>query len=293
MITKCKGGGCELIATCRRYIVAPVPGQKWYSVPPVEADGQTCPQYLPQDMGAPLQIRIPVTPNQEKAPWSDPAPAKPASPTTSSRRSRSVSPPVANTGGRLRRKGAAVVTSDPNIGTASLTDTESVVPAAAPVPDSASSNGSSAADPPGDPRKDRAKKAPATPKKQLPKPATVATVAVSTPTHHESEDDMAILSPTQLKPLKGQKQHPMHKAKSKDGPTHVTGAGTCKYQANGPVNWAQEFRKIAREIGGPGAPVGIGIRAVLMAGLSLPQEKIVKLAHGAVKAVDMLPSKEE
>jgi hypothetical protein len=46
-------------------------------------------------------------------------------------------------------------------------------------------------------------------------------------------------------------------------PSHVTGAGTQKYQANGPSEWAPFFKSLAEKIGGKGTPPGIGIRAAL------------------------------
>jgi len=230
VITKCRGGGCTLITTCRRYTAAPVTKQTWYSVPPVELDG-TCPQYLPQDMGAPITLRIPVKPES--------APKEPAV-----------------------------------VGSAGPVDPIALLPGG---------------------RKIRARKIAAPKPKPVDTAPAVTTVpAVKQPAQPQpSEDDMALLSPTQMKPLKGHKQHPMHKAKSKDGPTHVTAAGTCKYQANGPVSWAMEFRRLAREIGGPGAPVGVGIRAVLAAGLSVAPDKVVKLAHGRTDATGFTPGRED
>ena len=59
-------------------------------------------------------------------------------------------------------------------------------------------------------------------------------------------------------------KHPNWKPGSKDGiPEHVTAAGTCKYQCNGPVTWGPKFRQVAEKIGGKGAFVGMGIRAAL------------------------------
>ena len=45
--------------------------------------------------------------------------------------------------------------------------------------------------------------------------------------------------------------------------THVTSAGTQKYQANGPTAWAPIFKEIAEAVGGKGTPAAIGIRAAL------------------------------
>lgn len=46
-------------------------------------------------------------------------------------------------------------------------------------------------------------------------------------------------------------------------PSHVTAAGTRKYQANGPTEWSTIFREIAEKVGGKGTPEGVGIRAAL------------------------------
>lgn len=50
-------------------------------------------------------------------------------------------------------------------------------------------------------------------------------------------------------------------------PEHYTSIGTRKFQCNGPQEWSATFKKIAEQVGGKGAPEGIGIRAVLAAGV--------------------------
>lgn len=99
----------------------------------------------------------------------------------------------------------------------------------------------------------------------------------------------------QLKMRAGhRKLHPMHKTKAKDGtPTHVSAAGTRKYQCNGPIQWSQLLRQLASKIGGPGTPEGVGIRAALAFALSNPHflGAATTNANGHVKAVDFLPVK--
>jgi len=58
---------------------------------------------------------------------------------------------------------------------------------------------------------------------------------------------------------------------SKDA-THYTSIGTRKFQCNGPTDWAKTFKLIAESIGGKGTPEGVGIRAVLAAGVKAAEK---------------------
>jgi len=58
---------------------------------------------------------------------------------------------------------------------------------------------------------------------------------------------------------------------SKDA-THYTSIGTRKFQCNGPTDWAKTFKMIAESIGGKGTPEGVGIRAVLAAGVKAAEK---------------------
>lgn len=51
-------------------------------------------------------------------------------------------------------------------------------------------------------------------------------------------------------------------------PTHFTQIATRKYQCNGPQDWSATFKALAEKIGGKGTPEGVGIRAVLAAGVA-------------------------
>lgn len=88
------------------------------------------------------------------------------------------------------------------------------------------------------------------------------------------------------------KRHPSWKTKGKGGiPDHVTAAGTCKYQTQGPVEWGPTFKKIAEKIAGPGAFVGVGIRAVLAAAMGnekLLESIAAKAKNGAPTAATEL-----
>lgn len=77
--------------------------------------------------------------------------------------------------------------------------------------------------------------------------------------------------------------------------SHITGAGTRKYQANGPLLWGPIFRRVANAVGGAGAAEGIGIRAVLAMAVSMPIEQLVKHATETMGkrtgAVALVPTK--
>lgn len=65
-------------------------------------------------------------------------------------------------------------------------------------------------------------------------------------------------------------------------PEHYTSIGTRKFQCNGPQDWSQTFKELAAAIAGKGAPEGIGIRAVLAAGVKAAK------ASGGVASVAKL-----
>lgn len=67
---------------------------------------------------------------------------------------------------------------------------------------------------------------------------------------------------------------------------HVTESGTRKYQCNGPEAWERDLQALADKVAGrKGAPMGIGIRAALAAGLG------VTVGVGDVRAVDLVAGK--
>jgi len=78
-------------------------------------------------------------------------------------------------------------------------------------------------------------------------------------------------------------------------PSHITGAGTQKYQANGPSAWAPFFKQLAERIAGKGAPVGLGIRFALAyavdEGFAHVLASAGKDAGQHVRAVDLVPAK--
>src|SRR5688572_13837015 len=79
------------------------------------------------------------------------------------------------------------------------------------------------------------------------------------------------------------------KSKKSAKPTHVTGAGTQKYQANGPTSWEPFFRALAAKIGGKGTPTGIGIRAALAYAWEHEKELLRGAAHTEhLRAVDLV-----
>jgi len=78
---------------------------------------------------------------------------------------------------------------------------------------------------------------------------------------------------------------------SKKQPGHVTARGTQKYQANGPSEWAPFFVEIAESIGGKGAPMGLGIRAVLAAAFDGHTAKQLAKASAGISTTSALVSK--
>lgn len=67
---------------------------------------------------------------------------------------------------------------------------------------------------------------------------------------------------------------------------HHTESGTRKYQCNGPEAWERDLQALADKVAGrKGAPMGIGIRAALAAGLG------VTVGVGDVRAVDLVVGK--
>lgn len=77
--------------------------------------------------------------------------------------------------------------------------------------------------------------------------------------------------------------------------THVTGAGTQKYQCNGPSEWAPFFVELAERLGGKGTPAAIGIRYALAFAvgshdtkLMTEAAKIASKGTADLRAVDMV-----
>lgn len=61
-------------------------------------------------------------------------------------------------------------------------------------------------------------------------------------------------------------------------PSHATGAGTQKYQCNGPSTWAPFFKELAEKIGGKGTPAAIGIRYALAFAVGSHDTKLMAAA---------------
>jgi hypothetical protein len=88
------------------------------------------------------------------------------------------------------------------------------------------------------------------------------------------------------------------KTKSKKSTaSHVTKAGTQKFQCNGPSEWAPFFAELAERIGGKGTPPAIGIRYALAFAVGSHDVKLMTAAakeaakhEGGVdlRAVDMV-----